>query len=44
MAPISTKESWDFLRRYPTFYAYNPNPKKYTKLDLNREKVMARYN
>jgi hypothetical protein len=27
IAPISTKESWDFIRRYPTFYAYNPNSK-----------------
>jgi hypothetical protein len=25
--PILTKESWEFLRRYPTFYAFNPNAK-----------------
>ena len=33
IAPMVSKESWDFIRRYPTFYAYNPNNRKYTKLD-----------
>jgi nucleoside diphosphate kinase len=41
--PISTKESWEFLRRYPTFYAYNPNSRTYSRLD-SRDKVKTRYN
>ena len=23
--PMSTKESWEFFRRCPSFYAFNPN-------------------
>jgi hypothetical protein len=36
---MTTKESWDFIRRYPTFYAFNPNNKNYTKTDPEKEKV-----
>lgn len=43
VVPMSTKESWDFLRRYPTFYAFNPNPKRYTKLD-QKGKVNNKFN
>jgi hypothetical protein len=38
-----TKESWEFLRRYPTFYAYNPNSKTYTRLD-SRDRIQTKYN
>ena len=41
--PTATKESWDFIRRYPTFYAYNPNSKSYTRID-SRERVLTKYN
>ena len=40
--PMTTKESWEFLRRYPTFYAYNPNPKGYTRID-SRERIRTKY-
>lgn len=43
MIPMATKESWDFLRRYPTFYAFNPNAKSYTRID-SREKIISKYN
>ena len=33
VAPMSTRESWDFIRRSPTFYAYNPNDKTKTNID-----------
>jgi hypothetical protein len=41
--PLSTKESWEFIRRYHTFYAYNPNSKTYTKLD-HKDRVVNKYN
>jgi len=43
MFPIVTKESWEFLRRYPTFYAFNPNPKSYTRID-SRDRLRTKYN
>ena len=43
MVPQSTRESWDFLRRYPTFYAYNPNSRRYTRID-SRDRVIRKYN
>ena len=41
--PMATKESWEFLRRYPTFYAFNPNPKSYTRID-SRDRIRTKYN
>ena len=41
--PMATKESWVFLRRYPTFYAYNPNSKTYSRID-SRDKIITKYN
>ena len=41
--PMTLKESWDFLRRYPTFYAYNANPKSYSRID-SKEKLRTKYN
>ena len=40
--PLSFKEGWDFLRRYPTFYAYNANPKSYSRLD-SKDKIRTKY-
>ena len=50
MVPMCTRESWDFIRRYPTFYAFNPNNKSYTKLDMTKTdnslggKVISKFN
>ena len=41
--PMVTKESWEFLRRYPTFYAFNPNPKSYSRID-SRDRIRTKYN
>lgn len=41
--PMTLKESWEFLRRYPTFYAYNGNPKSYSRID-SKEKLRTKYN
>jgi hypothetical protein len=41
--PVSYKESWEFLRRCPTFYAYNLNPRSYSRID-SREKLVTKYN
>jgi hypothetical protein len=41
---MSTKESWDFIRRYPNFYAFNPNNKNYTKIDPIKEKIKSKFN
>ena len=41
--PMTMKESWEFLRRYPTFYAFNGNPKSYTRID-SRDKLRTKYN
>lgn len=41
--PITSKESWEFIRRYPTFYAYNPNSRTYSRID-SRDKVQTKYN
>jgi hypothetical protein len=41
--PIAFKESWEFLRRCPTFYAYNSNPRSYSRID-SREKLVTKYN
>jgi hypothetical protein len=43
VAPLTTKESWEFIRRQPTFYAYNPNPKTYSRID-SRDRVLTKYN
>jgi|LauGreDrversion4_2_1035121.scaffolds.fasta_scaffold83557_1 hypothetical protein len=43
IVPMTTKESWEFLRRYPTFYAYNPNPRTYTRFD-SRDRLLTKYN
>jgi hypothetical protein len=40
---MTTKESWEFLRRYPTFYAYNPNSRSYSRID-SRDKIRTKYN
>lgn len=41
--PMTLKESWEFLRRYPTFYAYNANPKSYSRID-SKDKLRTKYN
>lgn len=41
--PMATKESWEFLRRYPTFYAYNPNSRSYSRID-SRDRIVTKYN
>lgn len=43
IVPLSTKESWEFIRRYPTFYAYNFNPRSYSRID-SRDKILTKYN
>ena len=39
---MSTKESWEFFRRCPNFYAFNPNKPSHTKLDPTKKKVNKR--
>jgi len=31
--PMSTKESWELFRRCPSFYSFNPNKPRNTKLN-----------
>lgn len=40
--PMTTKESWEIMRRCPTFYAYNSNPKTYSRID-SRGKIVTKY-
>lgn len=35
--PMSSKESWEFFRRQPSFWAFNPNKPKNQKIDKTKK-------
>lgn len=39
-----SRQTWDLFRRYPNFYAFNPNKKSYTKIEPPKNKLKCKHN
>jgi hypothetical protein len=38
------RQTWDLFRRYPNFYAFNPNKKSHTKIEPPKNKLKCKHN